>query len=168
MLVTDATRNAVWQEMLDTARLVRYYDRMTSSRQRCHYGVRLVLLASASAGILALIEALPEQVRIYCVAAIGVLVVIDLLSDFANKAAVLSFIRSECNEAGDELDALWGELQSDSINDDEARRRLKDLKHRMTRATNRVEHHNIPTNERLNAKCEEVAFKIMANQYAQG
>ena len=48
MLATDATRNAVWQEMLDTARLVRYYDRMTSRRQRCHYGVRLVLLASAS------------------------------------------------------------------------------------------------------------------------
>ena len=168
MLATDATRNAVWQEMLDNARLVRYYDRMTSSRQRCHYGVRLVLLASASAGIAALIEALPEQVRIYCVAAIAVLVVIDLLSDFGNKAAVLSFIRSECNEVGDELDALWGELQSDSINDDEARRSLKDLKRRGTRATNRVEHHNIPTNERLNAKCEKVAFKIMANQYAQG
>lgn len=26
--VTGATRNAVWQEMPDVARLVRYYDRM--------------------------------------------------------------------------------------------------------------------------------------------
>ena len=166
MPATDATRNAVWQEMLDTARLVRYYDRRASTLQRWHFGVRLVLLASASAGIAALIEALPAQVRIYCVAAIAGLVAIDFLADFATKAALLSFIRAECNETSVELDALWGELQSDSINDDEARRRLKDLKHRVTRATNRVE--QLPTNERLNVKCEETAMKIMADRYAQG
>lgn len=62
-VVTGATRNAVWQEMLDVARLVRYYDRMARWQQQRHLGIRIVLFASATAGVASAIDALPEAVR---------------------------------------------------------------------------------------------------------
>ena len=159
--VTDSTRNAVWQEMLDTARLVRYYDVMASRQQRRYHSIRLVLLASATTGIAAAMEVLPELFRVGSGAAVGVLVAWDFLADYANKAATLGSVRRDCNEVEVELAALWGEIQAGSIDEADARRRL-------TRATDRAGSAHIPTNDRLNAKCEEAAFKAMRDQYAEG
>lgn len=168
MLATDVTRNSVWQEMLDTARLARYYYGMTRIQRRRHHCVRLLLLLSAIAGIAALIDILPDEIRVLTVAAIAGVVVVDFLAGFANKAALLGLICAECSEVSDELAGLWADLQAGSIGDDEARRTLKDLKRRVTRATNRVTNVDIPTNERLNARCEEIAFRTMADRYAKG
>ena len=96
--VTGATRNAVWQEMLDVARLVRYYDRMARRQQQRHLGIRIVLFASATAGVASAIAALPEAVRTASGALIALLVAWDFLADYANKAAILGVIRGECSE----------------------------------------------------------------------
>ena len=166
--VTGATRNAVWQEMLDAARLVRYYDSMSSRQQRWNRGVRLVLLASATAGIAAGMNALPESFRVVSGAVIGILVAWDFLADHANKAAVLESIRRECSEVEVELAALWGEIQADSVDDSDARRILSDLARRVMRATDRAGNAHIPTNEPLNVRCEEAAFKALSERYAEG
>ena len=166
--VTDSTRNAAWQEMLDAARLVRYYDALSSRQQRWNRGVRLVLLASATAGIAAGMNALPESFRVVSGAVIGILVAWDFLADHANKAAVLGSIGRECNEAEVELAALWREIQADSVDDEEARRTLSELARRVTRSTDRAGSAHIPTNERLNVRCEEAAFKALADRYAAG
>ena len=165
---TDATRNAVWQEMLDTARLVRYYERMASRQHRQHLAVRLVLLASATAGVAAATNALPEVIQVASGAVVAILVAWDFLADYANKAAVLGSIRRECSAVEVELAALWGEIQADSIDDDEARRTLAELARRVSRATNLAGSAHISTNERLNAKCEETAYKAMEGRYAAG
>ena len=100
---SDATRSAVWQEMLDAARLVRYYDRMASRQQRRYLGVRLVLLVSAVAGVAAATNALPEVIRVASGTVIAMLVVWDSHADYANKAAVLDSIRRDCGEVEVEL-----------------------------------------------------------------
>ena len=81
---------------------------------------------------------------------------------------MLGSIRRECSEMEVELAALWGEIQADSIDDDPARRTLAELARRVTRATDRAGSAHISTNERLNAKCEETAYKAMAGRYAAG
>ena len=166
--VTGATRNAVWQEMLDVARLVRYYDRMARQQQQRHLAIRIVLFASATAGMASAIDALPEVVRIASGALIALLVAWDFLADYANKAAILGVIRGECSEVGDELAELWGRIQSNSANDDDARLALANLKRRVTRVTARAGAANISTNERLNIRCEEDAFKALSDRYAEG
>ena len=168
MVVTDSTRNAVWQEMLDTARLVRYYDRLASKHQHRHIVTRLVLLASAIAGVAALVNQLPATLGVLAGAAIGVLMAVDFLADFANKAAVLHFISRECNAVDDDLATLWGDVQSDAIEDAEARRTLTDLRHRITRTTDWAGSAHIPTDEQLNIRCAEAAYKALADQHAHG
>ena len=165
---SDATRNAVWQEMLDAARLVRYYERMASRHQRRHLGTRLVLLASATAGVAAVVGALPDAVRVVSGAVVALLVAWDFLADDANKAAVLDSIRRDCSEAEGELAALWGEVQADAVSDAEARRTLAGLSRRVAHATDRAGSAHVPTDERLNAECEEAAFKAMEGRYAAG
>lgn len=168
MAVADSTRNAVWQEMLDTARLVRYYDRLASRHQRRHFATRLVLLTSAIAGVAALMDLLPAALGILAGAAIGLLMAVDFLADFANKAAVLNFIGRECNAVDDDLAALWGDIQSDAIDDADARRTLAELRRRIARATDSAGNAHIATDERLNVRCEKAAYKAMADQYAHG
>ena len=165
--VTGATRNAVWQEMLDVARLVRYYDRMARRQQQRHLGIRIVLFASATAGVASAIDALPEAVRIASGALIVLLVAWDFLGDYANKAAMLGVIRGECSEVEDDLAELWGKVQSDSVDDGDAGRVLAGLRRR-TRVTARAGAANISTNERLNIRCEEDAFKALSERYAEG
>ncbi len=166
--VTGATRNAVWQEMLDVARLVRYYDRMASRQQQRHLGIRIVLFASATAGAASAVDALPEVVRIASGALIALRVAWDFLADYANKAAILGVIRGECSEVEDELAELWGKVQSDSADDGDAGRVLAGSKRRVTRVTARAGAANISTNERLNVRCEEDAFKALSERYAEG
>ena len=92
----------------------------------------------------------------------------DFLADDANKAAVLDSIRRDCSDVGVELDALWGEVQADAVSDAEARRTLAGLSRRVARATDRAGSAHVPTDERLNAECEEAAFKAMEGRYAAG
>ena len=110
-VVTGATRNAVWQEMLDVARLVRYYDRMARQRQQRHLGIRIVLFASATAGVASAIDALPEAVRIASGALIALLVAWDFLADYANKAAILGVIRGESSLSLGGLGRRWRRLR---------------------------------------------------------
>ena len=166
--VNEATRTAVWQEMLDVARLVRYYERMASRQQRRRHAARFVLLAPAMAGMAAVVSALPEAVTVVSGAVIAFFVAWDILADPANKAAVLDSIRRDCSEAEVELDALWGEIQADAVSEAEARRTLAGLARRVARATDRAGSAHVPTNERLNVECEEAAFKVMRNRYAAG
>ncbi len=81
---------------------------------------------------------------------------------------MLGSIGRECNEAEVELATLWREIQADSVDDDEARRTLSELARRVTRSTDRAGSAHIPTNERLNVRCEEAAFKALADRYAAG
>ena len=166
--VSEATRNAVWQEMLDVARLVRYYERMAGRQQRRRHAVRFVLLVPALTGMAMVVRDLPEAVHVVSGAVIAFFVAWDLLADPANKAAVLDSIRRDCSEAEGDLDALWGEIQADAVSDAEARRTLAGLSRRVARATDRAGSAHVPTNERLNAECEEAAFKVMKDRYAAG
>ena len=114
------------------------------------------------------IDALPEVVRIASGALIALLVAWDFLADYANKAAILGVIRGECSEVGDELAELWGQIQSNSVNDGDIRSALANLKRRVTRVTARAGAANISTNEPLNIRCEEDAFKALSDRYAEG
>lgn len=93
-MTTPQTRNAVWQELLDTARLVQYYEALSHRYRRYHWAVRFVLLLSASSGIVALLDLLPEPmlqpVQLTAGGLIALTVVWDCVSDYARKAAVLS------------------------------------------------------------------------------
>ena len=84
-MVTEQTRNAVWQELLDVARLVRYYEALSDRHRRNHIIVRFLLLVAAASGIAALLDQLPAIAQLIAGGLIAVLVVWDFVSDYAKK-----------------------------------------------------------------------------------
>ena len=167
-MVTQQTRNAVWQELLDTARLVRYYEALSDRYRHYHWVVRFVLLLAASSEIVALLSLLPEDVRqtvqLIAGGCIALTVAWDFVSDYARKAAVLHAISMECSIVEVELKALWDEIEHGS--DDEVRRKNTQLARRITDVTGWAGQADIGEDSKLNQECAAAAYKVMKEQYA--
>lgn len=167
-MVTDQTRNDVWQELLDAARLVRYYETLSDRYRRRHQGVRVVLLLAASSAIIALLALFPENlqqwVQLIAGALIASTVIWDFVFDYARKAAVLHTLSMECGMVEIELKALWDKMEN--IGDDEAQRSNTHLARRMADVTGRAGQADIQEDLELNHKCAEAAYRVMEDQYA--
>ena len=94
-MTTDQTRNDAWYELLDIARLVRYYEALSDRYRRNHTIVRFLLLAAAASGIAAVVDLLPKTMQSVSGALVALLVMWDFVSDYAKKAAVLHAISVE-------------------------------------------------------------------------
>ena len=167
-MVTEQTRNAVWQELLDVARLVRYYEALSDRHRRNHIIVRFLLLVAAASGIAALLDQLPAIAQLIAGGLIAVLVVWDFVSDYAKKAAVLHVISLECSALEVEWRELWADINDNESNttDAEARGKNRKLALRISEVTGWAGHADIREDRKLNEKCEETAYRVVADWYA--
>ena len=165
-MVSDQTRNAVWQDLLDAARLVRYYDALSDRYRRNHAVVRFLLLAAAAGGIAALLDLLPAIAQLIAGGLVALLVAWDFVSDYARKAAVLHAIGLECGELENEWRELWAEVNDSEADEAEARRRSRQLARKLLNATGWAGYADIPENRRLNEECEKAAHRVVADRYA--
>ena len=163
-MVTQQTRNAIWQELLDVARLVRYYEALSDQHRRNHLIVRFLLLAAAAGGIAALLDLLPAMAQLVAGGVIALLVAWDFVSDYAKKAAILHAISIECSAMEIEWQALWLELEN--ISDAEARRENTRLSRRIADVTGWAGQADIREDRRLNEECEKAACRVMTDRYA--
>lgn len=165
-MIAEHTRNAVWDQYLDAARLVRYYAALTSAYQRRHAILQYLILASAAGGITALVDLFPPIVQVVSGASVALFVIVDFVGAYARKAAVLQVITMECGRLETDLESLWLEVQSGSIDDYEARRENTRLAQRMNEVTGWAGQAHVQENQALNQSCTEDAYKVMADRYA--
>ena len=165
-MVSDQTRNAVWQEILDVARLVRYYEALADRHRFRHSMIRFLLLAAAAGGIAALLELLPPVAQLVAGGLVALLVVWDFISNYAKKAAVLHAISLECSYLENEWRELWLDINNGTTDEDDARNRNNRLARRIADVTGWAGHADIRENRKLNEKCEEAAYRVVVDQYA--
>ena len=165
-MANDDTRNEVWQELLDAARSVRYYETLSDRHRFKHSIVRFLLLASAAGGISALLDLLPENVQLISGALVALLVVWDFMADYARKAAILHTISVECSDLENKLQALWRDVNREDADDGEIRRRIEELARRAPEVTGRAGGADIREDRTLNQKCAESAYRTTAERYA--
>lgn len=163
-MVAEQTRNAIWQELLDVARLVRYYEALSDQHRRNHLIVRFLLLAAAAGGIAALLDLLPAMAQLVAGGVIALLVAWDFVSDYAKKAAILHAISTECSAMEIEWQALWLELEN--ISDADARRENTRLSRRIADVTGWAGQADIRENRKLNEECEKAAYLVVTDRYA--
>ena len=162
-MITDHTRNDVWQGLLDIARLVRYYEALSDRHRRHHFAIRLLLLIAATGGVAALLELLPDGIQILSGALVAVLVALDFVTDYAKKAAVLHAISIECSALEIEWEDLWGNLEN--LGDAEARENHAGLSRRLVHVTGAAGHADIREDRKLNEHCEAAAYQVIQDQY---
>ncbi len=164
-MVSDQTRNMVWQEFLDVARLVRYYEALSNRYRLSYYIVRFLLLASAVSGIAVLLELLPATLQSISNGLIALLVVWDFLSDYARKAEVLRTISLHCSELESQWRDLWIELDDVESSDIEIRRKNGQLSERISVVTDWAGLADVRDDQKLNSACEREAYQVMFDCY---
>ena len=164
MVVSDQTRNEIWQELLDSDRLVRYYTAVANHYRRWH-AITLLLLAFGAAGsFAAVLDVLPSSLQLLANALIGLAAAWLFIADYAKKAAIAHTIGFQCGRLDIQWRNLW--LQVEHMEEEAAREQLIALANEMNEVTSRAGDAGIVDNHRLNEKSETVAFKTVSERYA--
>ena len=125
-MVTDQTRRMIWQDLVDSERHVRYYDKMADMYSRRHKRMRFGILMSALAeatiavgftnldisGIWAI---LVFGVIILVGLVIAVLVTLEATSDYAEHAALLGWMSLDCKLYNVQWVELWHDVYTNAI-----------------------------------------------------
>ena len=165
--VTDQTRIAVWQALCDLERNVRYYGPLADRHRRWHRRLRFAILAGVVVESAVVYFATTNLWASYIAMAFGALLVVltvwDVLSDYAEDAAILRVTGFICDDLNRETQALWRRIEAYDITTQDVEARLQSILDRWARATQRVRAEN---DDRLNRQAAADANKEIANRYA--
>ncbi len=170
-MVSDATRNAVWQGYLDVVRLTYYYEVLSDRYQRIYLTVRFAMLFFVIVSVASSFMSLPQPVTaIILVGITAILVALDYVGDFARKAALLHGISSQVRRLGFEWEALWLGIDEADTEDKATRQKNVELQRLVTDVAERAGEAGITINNKLNQKCMEKAYAIVEDRhrYDQG
>ena len=169
-MITEQTRKDIWDELLDVARLVRYYEKLSDKHHRNHKIFRFLLLGSAASGVAAMLELFPENIRqdiqIFAGGVIALIVAWDMVTNYAKKAAVLHAISCEISTLEIEWRDLWAEANANEADDAEIRSKNRLLAKKLSEVTGWAGKEDIRENQKLNEECESIAHRVMQEKYA--
>ena len=164
-MVTESTRNLVWQELLNSARLVRYYETLSDRFILKKQVLDFLLLISAVASVVTTLSILPLWSQALSGGAIAILVVYGFVSNYSKKAAVLHAISMECSYLYSQLELLWVGVQENTLSEQEALRHYRQIDERLTSVTGWAAHTDIKEDTKLNEQCESRAYAFIRNKY---
>ena len=165
-MVTEDTRNDVWQEYLDFARLVRYYEALAKRYSQIHLIIRYLLLLPFISSLALLFDFLTHPLQVLLGALIGIVVAADLVYRPTRKAAVAHIISIECSKLEIEWMQLWNNANARDSNDEDVQKRNDLLSKKLNEITGRAGEVGIHENRKLNMKCADDAYRIMSQKFA--
>lgn len=167
-MVSQSTRNAVWQSYLDVARNGRYYEALADRYQWYYRSVRFLLLLAVIVTVaVPSYLSQPASLIFGAVAVLltAILVAVDYVGDFAKKSAVLHGISVQVNRLESDWEILWLEIDDVDAVDSEMRQRNRDYQRLLNEVTERAGEEGITIDNKLNQKCMETAYEIMEDRY---
>ena len=97
---------------------------------------------------------------------IAALVIWDLVSDGAKKAAILHTISIECTDLENRWRDLWSTVDREDSDEAVIRDRIRQLEEVGVRVTGRAGDADIREDQRLNEKSAETAYKVITDRHA--
>ena len=166
-MVSEQCRMAAWQTLLETARVVRYYDAMSKRYSTYEHCLSVVLGISGAGGVISLVAFFvddPEPwMRLWGAGMVAV-VIVNLVLKPGGKAMLLAVVRSRLDEQELRSRDLWLRIDTDELDDAQVREEVN----RIMRAANEVMQisSTISTAKRLNQRCTEQTYIAEADRYA--
>ena len=162
-MISDQTRNTVWQGLLDMARWSRYYD-ATARRYQLHRNTLRFLLAflGIATGV-TLVDVIPAGFVAIPGIAILAVTIWDLVVDPGKTAAMLGSVSKDVSELEMEYRAVWESVYADRITEAEAISRSESIMRRAAKASNRL---GIHTDNKINKRCTVAAYTAEKDRYA--
>ena len=163
-------RNAVWQQLLDAERLMRYYGELADRYRRRKMVPRILMAVSSIVGAASIMidaEWVPDEAYLPAFLLVVAAVVWDFMHDDGDKAAILYSISVECGEYETELHELWRLVDAEHPPEESfIRARLKDIESSMDRATARAGYAGVGEDKALIEKTQAEGFRVIADRLA--
>ena len=167
-MVTDQTRNELWNQLLDIDANCRYYEAVHSRTTTTHFVVRVITLVALAGSITAILNLLPwgnDLAKTLLVVLVTGLTVWDAVSNYPKKAAVAHLIHFQSVRVRSELRDLWFSVEDAAADEGDIRRRLREL----IRMANEIEtwagFSDITVDVKLNRKTTDEADKVVADYH---
>lgn len=164
-MVTEHTRNQIWQEMMDASAYVRYYERLLKRDRTWYVTIRTALLVSPLGGSLAFIALAPNWVQITLGVVISIIVGIEFVTNFAKRVSVLNTTLVSCTEIEQEWEDLWNKVETFSIDDVTANEKIRYLKQRELQATSHVSQADVKEAPFLKEEIWKEAYDVAEGRY---
>ncbi len=148
----------IWHDMLDAARLSRYYDRLASRFRRRYFATNVVI---AGISLLAAAVSLAEMPVILSASlffAVSILVVWNSYSDYSKRATIARYVSRRCRQITIEFRHIWYDNDTDTTLE-----RIKFLEHELGIATD-VE---LDIDDRLSAKTQGETDRAYQEEFGE-
>ena len=142
--VSDITRSGTWEMMLDLERQVRYYPKLADRYMLWYRVIRFVLLfgiLTEGAVVYFISTGAPQllwPIAVLLGLLLGVITMLDAISNCAEKAANLRAVHLQCDDLKAEAERLWRDIESDRVQDDEAEDRYNGIADRWSKAVRMI------------------------------
>ena len=165
-MVSEPTRDAVWQNYLDVSRLGYYYETLANRYRRYYIWLRFALLVSVIASVGSQYTPINHPIATtFLVIATVMLVAVDYALDLAKKSAVLQEIYLQVKGLEADWEMLWLEIEDEDADDVETRQRNRALYRRLLQVTGRSVAEGILIDDKLNRESLKTANKIIEDKY---
>lgn len=167
--IPDITRKDAWELLVNLERNVRYY-RLIGDRHHLNYRlIRFGVLSGLLFEGLVLFFAANGNEAWWWVGGVvafglALLTVFDVVTSFADSAAVLKFTAMICDDLKIEAEQLWSQIESERISQVQVEEQYRSIVDRWSRATQKVTlslepHHNHNTTVE--------AVNVLRNRYGR-
>lgn len=169
-MVMEQTRREIWFGICDATRHSYYYHSLNQRYQNldtlatCILVVCGLLLLSSFWGTIS--QELPEWLPKGMALLIAAIAIGSRLAKFAVKAATAHTIRMECNELARKFKTLLQQVDSQEIEDEEARERLDRFLSKMDEVTAVSTEAKMKHGDRLNDRSARMAYEALRQEYA--
>ena len=167
--ISDRIRHEAWQGYIDAARLYRYYTMLSAQFYGKRRALQFLLGFAAVGGLSRFIGLFPEDATwVSELASVAVLVIVvwDFMADYATKASVLHSISVECGKQESAWRALWDEIDDESADEEDIRKRVRALEADLLIATAVAGYSGVKEHRALNETATKEVYTVMAARYA--
>lgn len=170
-MVSDSTKDAIWNDYFNIIRLVHYYETLSGRFQIFSNAIRLLLLLPLFSAIVLFIDFFQEMGlnTDYVYISMGVLVAIlaglELTLNISKRAFTLHIVSVECSKLEDKWRNLWQEAYADQSNDKTLLEKNARLSELLTDVTSQVVDASDYKWKKLNDECESIASARLKQLY---
>ena len=170
-MVSDRTRQELWNQLLDIDRMCRYYEAQHNRATRLYVGIRLVTLIAIAGAVGSILDLIPGPTTVYQVLlAIGVALVTiwEAVFNYGKKSAVAQAIYVQAARIRIELRSLWLAVndESDESSDDrDVRKKVRTLAGLAQEIENWAGANDFATDSNLNKQTTKEAFNVVSDRY---
>lgn len=163
-MVSEATSDHVWNQVIDITRLARYWRRLSLKMTARNNWRTAVLVLPTTGAVVSLLNFLPEWAELAVNGVFAVFACWSVIGRPVEKLAAVREASRKCFDLETEVKKLWRDLGR--LDDAQAIARADELDREINRVTTKPAEFGVLGDDDLNEACEAEAHQAIRQEYA--